>query len=174
MKKVFVFGAKPLRNQPALTALTHKELYVFGTESSHRHSTPTAPKQEARPRESLPPCIPAVLLRTALRGRRPIDANGRSSKRRRSHHDRRVILGGTQVRAKYSRWWFSQHGGRYRTLHKKQKATSVAKGATEITLKTQRMIPAPRRKTRIQEPGLLILGIYLTSHLGWLQVSASF
>ena len=173
-KKVFVFEAKPLSNQPALTTLTHKELYVFGAEPSPSQSTPTAPKQEVCPRESLPPCLPEVLLRIALRGHRPTDANGRSSKRRRRHHDRRVTLGGTRVRAKYSRWWISKHGGRYRTLNKKQKAISVAKGATEITLKTQRMIPAPRGKTRRQEPGLLIMGIYLTSHLGWLQVSASF
>ena len=103
MKKAFDFGAKPLRNRPALTALTHKELYVFGAESSPSQSTPTAPKQEARRRESLPPCIPAVLLRTALRGRRPTDANCKNSKRRRRHHDRRVTLGGTRVRAKHSR-----------------------------------------------------------------------
>merc|ERR1712086_877755 len=115
-KKAFAFGAKPLRNQPALTALTHKELYVFGAESSPSQSTPTTPKQEVYPRESLLLRLPAVLLWIALRGHRPIDANGRSSKRRRRHHDRRVTLGGTQVRAKYSRWWFSQHGGRYRTL----------------------------------------------------------
>ena len=159
MKKVFVFGAKPLRNQSALTVLTHKELYVFGAESSPSQSTPTAPKQEARPRESFPPCIPAVLPRTALRGRRPTDANGRNSKRRQRHHDRRVTLGGTQVRAKHSRWRFSQHSGRDRTLNKKRTAISVAKGATQITLKTQRMIPAPRRKKRRQEPWLLIIGI---------------
>ena len=47
MNKSFVFRAKPLRNQKALTALTHKELYIFGAESSLSQSTPTAPKQEA-------------------------------------------------------------------------------------------------------------------------------
>ena len=158
MKKVFVFGAKPLSNQPMLTTLTHKELFVFGAESSPSQSTPTAPKQEVRPRGSLPPRLPAVLFRTALRDFRPVDANGRSSKHRRRQHDRRVTLGGTRVRAKHSRWWFSKRGGRDRTLNKNQTTISVAKGATQITLKTQRMIPAPRRKKRRQEPRLLIMG----------------
>ena len=72
---------------------------------------------------------------------------------------RRVTLGGTRVRAKHTRWRFSQHSGRDRTLNKKQTAISVVKGATQITLKTQRMIPAPRRKKRRQEPWLLIMGM---------------
>ena len=143
----------------ALTVLTHKELYVFGAEFSPSQSTPTAPKQEVCPRESLPPRLPAVLLRTALRGRRPTDANGRNSKRRRRHHDRRVTLGGTRVRVKHSRWRISQRRGWDRTLNKKQTAISVAKGATELTLKTQRMVPAPRRKKQRQEPWLLIMGM---------------
>ena len=129
MKKPFVYGAKPLRNQKVLTALTHKELYVFGAESSPSQSTPTAPKQEVCPRESRPPCLPTVLLRSALGGHRPTDANGRSSKRRQRHHNRRVTLRGTQVRAKHSRWWFSQRRRRDRTLNKKQTAISIAKGA---------------------------------------------
>ena len=159
MNKSFVFGAKPLRNQKALTALKHKELYIFGAESSPSKSTPPAPKQEACPRELHPPCIPTVLLRTALRGRRHTDANCRNNKHRRRHHTRRVTLGGTRVRAKHSRWRFSQHSRRDRTLNKKQTAISAAKGAAQITLKTQRMIPAPRRKKQRQEPWLLIMGI---------------
>ena len=158
--KVFDFGTKPLRYQPALTAITHKELYMFGAESSPSQSTPAAPKQEVRPTESLPTRLPAALPRTALRGLRHTDTNGRSSKRRRRHHGRRVTLGDTRVREnKHSRWWFSQRRGRDRTLNKKQTAISAAKGAAKIALKTQRMIPAQRRKKRRQEPWLLTMGI---------------
>jgi hypothetical protein len=68
---VFVFGTKSPSNQPALPALTQKELLVFGAESSPSQSTLTGPKTQVRPRESFPPCLPALVLRNALTGRRP-------------------------------------------------------------------------------------------------------
>ena len=152
-------GQSPSKNSRRSRPSRIRSYMFFGAESSPSQSTPTAPKQNARPRESFPPCIPAVFLRTALRGRRPTDANGRNSKRRQRHHNRRVTLGGTRVRAKHSRWWFSQHGRRDRTLNKKQTAISAAKGAAQITLKTQRMIPSPRKKKQRQILWLLIMGI---------------
>ena len=79
-KKDFVFGAKSPSNQPALTALTQKELFGFGAESSLSQSTPNAPEPEVCPRESFPPRLPAVLLQTTLMGHRPAGASGRSSK----------------------------------------------------------------------------------------------
>ena len=158
-KEIFVFGAMDTTNQPALPAFTQKELFGFGAGSSASQSTPTGPKPGERQGEAFPPRLPAVLLWTVLMGHRPAGANSRNNKCKQRRHDRKVILGGTRVRAKYSRWWISQRRGRDRTLDQKGTAISAAKGAAQITLKTQSMIPDPRRTKQTQEPWLLIMEI---------------
>ena len=103
-------------------------------------------KPELKPKKISSPRLPTVLFRPAWTDCRPTGANSRSRQRRRKRQERRVILGGTRTGTKYSGWRNPQCIGQDRALNKKRTARSIAEGAAHITLTTQIMTPAPRKK----------------------------
>ena len=62
-----------------------------------------------------------------------------------------IVLGGARIRKRYNKWQQIRRMRWDSLLNVKQSAESVAEGAAQITLTTQRMMPAPRRKKKLTE-----------------------
>ena len=67
---------------------------------------------------------------------------------KRGGHTEMAIYGGVKVRKHYNRWQRSRRRRWDSILNVKRSAESVAEGAAQVTLTTQRMMPAPRRKKK--------------------------
>ena len=63
-------------------------------------------------------------------------------------HTEMEIYGGVKVRKHYNRWQRSRRRRWDSILNVKRSAESVAEGAAQVTLTTQRMMPAPKRKKK--------------------------
>ena len=67
---------------------------------------------------------------------------------KRGGHTEMTIYGEVKVQKHYNRWQRSRRRRWDSILNVKRSAESVAKGAAQVTLTTQRMMPAPRRKKK--------------------------
>ena len=62
-----------------------------------------------------------------------------------------TIYGGVKIRKHYNKWQQSRRRQWDCMMNVKRSAESVAEGAAQVTLTTQKMMPAPRRKKKLAD-----------------------